>query len=234
MRLHSRLISRGLSLLEVIASVVIVTIALAAITPAITLAILSRLHSERVETGNFLAQQEIERIRSLVDKGPEIYTTADLPAIAAAANFSQPFAAVPAPGSPTATGVGDVLCWDQDTPAELVACNTADFGNGTDYLVQIFRDQGQPCRQPDTVNPYADSRPCVFNLGVRVFFYQAYDNGASPPNFNETVGAIGTSGSFQAVRERPLAYLTTEVIASQTYSLRDLCLQQTPGGPCPP
>ena len=242
MRPRSRLISQGLSLLEVIASVLIVTIALTAITPAITLAVLSRLHSERVETGNFLAQQEIERIRSLVDKGSAAYTTTDLPAIPGTADFSLPYAGVLGPGSLTATGVGDILCWDQNNPDTLIDCSTVppgDFGENVSYVVQLFRDQGQPCLQPPpTVTPFADNRPCVFSVGVRVYFYQAFQGTVTVGDdiaFAEPVGALATSGSFSAVKQSPLAALYTEVIASETYSLRDLCRQQTGGaGPCPP
>jgi type II secretory pathway pseudopilin PulG len=83
--LSQRNVSNGLSLLEVMAAFAMVSIALAALGPTITLAATSRIHSRRIEAATNLAYSELDRVRNLVHQGP-----------------GYPFATLPAVGIPTA------------------------------------------------------------------------------------------------------------------------------------
>lgn len=71
--------SKGFTLLEVMATMVIIAVALVAVAPALIVAAAARVHSERIETASNLATLEIERIQSIVARGVGDYTVGDLP-----------------------------------------------------------------------------------------------------------------------------------------------------------
>lgn len=62
--------NRGFTLVEVLVSLLIVSLGLAALAPILALVVYRRVQSERVEVASQLAQGEIDRIRALVDRGP--------------------------------------------------------------------------------------------------------------------------------------------------------------------
>ncbi|MFS8888035.1 prepilin-type N-terminal cleavage/methylation domain-containing protein, partial [Synechococcus sp. R55.1] len=65
--LRQQLEAEGFTLIEVLASVVIVALAMAALAPALTLIAYRRAMTERIEVANQLARAEVDRIRTLVD-----------------------------------------------------------------------------------------------------------------------------------------------------------------------
>jgi prepilin-type N-terminal cleavage/methylation domain-containing protein len=66
-RLWQQQQAEGFTLIEVLASVVLVALAMAALAPTLTVIAYRRAMSERVELANRLAQEEVDRIRTLVD-----------------------------------------------------------------------------------------------------------------------------------------------------------------------
>jgi len=62
---------RGFTLIEVLASLAIVSIALAALAPSVAVAVLGRLQSQRVEVATQLALGELDRFRGVMDLGSE-------------------------------------------------------------------------------------------------------------------------------------------------------------------
>ena len=71
--------AKGLTLIECLVAIVIISITVVAITPPIFVATASRIQSRRAEQANAIAQAEIDRIRTIVERGSS-YTTAQLPA----------------------------------------------------------------------------------------------------------------------------------------------------------
>ncbi|MEM6445532.1 MAG: prepilin-type N-terminal cleavage/methylation domain-containing protein [Cyanobacteria bacterium J06642_2] len=71
--------STGFSLVEVLASLVIVLIALAALSPSIILAAATRIHTQRIEAATNLAYEALDDARATLDRGPETYTATDIP-----------------------------------------------------------------------------------------------------------------------------------------------------------
>lgn len=89
--------SEGFSLVEVLAALVIVLIALAALSPSIILAAATRVHTQRIEAATNLAYQTIDQARATLDRGPATYTPADLPPV----DPSYPVVGVPPAGTIT-------------------------------------------------------------------------------------------------------------------------------------
>ena len=70
---------KGLTLIECLVAIVIISITVVAITPPIFVATASRIQSRRAEQANAIAQAEIDRIRTVVERGSK-YTAEELPA----------------------------------------------------------------------------------------------------------------------------------------------------------
>jgi len=160
--LRQQLEAEGFTLIEVLASVVIVALAMAALAPALTLIAYRRAMTERIEVANQLARAEVDRIRTLVDlelaANPAAFQNpaqlARLPRIGAS-----PLANTPPPA-------------DMDNPGPNYSIRLAEVRlpgrNPETYVIQTFRDRGGECidRRNNTV---ISGVPCSFFLGVRVY-----------------------------------------------------------------
>lgn len=91
----------GFSLVEVLASLVIVFAALAALSPSIILAAATRVHTQRVEAATNLAYQALDDARATLDRGPETYALTDIPPVVAG------YPAVGAPPAGAVTQIGE-------------------------------------------------------------------------------------------------------------------------------
>ncbi len=145
--LRQQLEAEGFTLIEVLASVVIVALAMAALAPALTLIAYRRAMSERIEVANQLARAEVDRIRTLVDlelaANPAAFQNpaqlARLPRIGAS-----PLANTPPPA-------------DMDNPGPNYSIRLAEVRlpgrNPEVYVIQTFRDRGGECidRRNNTV-----------------------------------------------------------------------------------
>ncbi|MCJ2542092.1 type IV pilus modification PilV family protein [Thermostichus vulcanus] len=152
----------GFSLIEVLASLIIVAIAMAALVPALTLVAYRRAMSERVEVANQLAQAEVDRIRTLVDlelaASPGAFQNpvqlARLPRIGA-----DPLDSTPPPANMDTDGGNYSIRLAQiELPGR----------NPEEYVIQSFRNSGGDCidRRNNTV---IVGVPCTFLMGVRVY-----------------------------------------------------------------
>jgi prepilin-type N-terminal cleavage/methylation domain-containing protein len=217
---------QGLSLIECLVAIVVVSITLIAITPPIFFITATRVQSRKAEQALQVAQAEIDRVRAVVERG--VYTSADLPAIVA--NVS----AVPAPTS-IAPGVlksSTVACntytgvtvaatallpvsTDLD-PSNLAACQSQ-------FLVQTFRTEGTPGSSVPTSG---------FRLGVRVY--------SNNPLLQQNLGS-GLQTQQASLRfvsglgdqnRRPLAILYSTIVRNDTSnSLQDYrTVCSTPNG----
>jgi prepilin-type N-terminal cleavage/methylation domain-containing protein len=156
----------GFTLIEVLVSVVIVALAMAALAPALTLIAYRRAMSERVELANRLAQEEVDRIRTLVDielaANPRAFQTqlARLPRVGA-----NPLANTPPPTNMDREG---------NNYSIRVARVQVPGRNPEEYVIQTFRDAGAPCidRRESRV---IQGVPCSFRMGVRVYHRFSFD-----------------------------------------------------------
>jgi prepilin-type N-terminal cleavage/methylation domain-containing protein len=218
---------QGLSLIECLVAIVVVSITLIAITPPIFFITATRVQSRKAEQALQVAQAEIDRVRAVVERG--VYTTADLPAEVGSINN------VPAPTSiasgvlksansssscNTYTGatvpVTALLPVNTDLdPSNLAACQSQ-------FLVQTFRTAGTPGSSVPTSG---------FRLGVRVYS----DN----PLLRQNLSGLQTAqASLRFVsglgdqNRRPLAILYSTIVRNDTSnSLQDYrTVCSTPSG----
>ncbi|MFS8779726.1 prepilin-type N-terminal cleavage/methylation domain-containing protein [Synechococcus sp. W55.1] len=166
--LRQQLEAEGFTLIEVLASVVIVALAMAALAPALTLIAYRRAMTERVEVANQLAQAEVDRIRTLVDlelaANPVAFQNpaqlARLPRVGA-----NPLASTPAPATMDTNGANYSIRLAQiQLPGR----------NPEEYVIQTFRSGGGDCidRRNNTV---IAGVPCTFLMGVRVYHRFSFD-----------------------------------------------------------
>jgi prepilin-type N-terminal cleavage/methylation domain-containing protein len=164
--LRQQLEAEGFTLIEVLASVVLVALAMAALAPTLTVIAYRRAMSERVELANRLAQEEVDRIRTLVDielaANPRAFQDqlARLPKVGA-----NPLANTPPPTNMDTEG---------DNYSIRVARVQVPGRNPEEYVIQTFRDAGAPCidRRESRV---IEGVPCSFHMGVRVYHRFSFD-----------------------------------------------------------
>ncbi len=172
---------QGFTILEVLAAVVIVVLALVALTPALVVAAAARIHSERLDNASSLAQQSIDQAQVLISQGKANYTLADIDALA-----------------PVRT--------ESDAPA--VGVDTRQEGN---YFIQTFRfnqvtetvrGETRPVAFTMGVRVFSDQ---AFNGTT----YQGTTN-AAELNQGMTSSVSSVEGALLA-KELPLLYLTYEI-----------------------
>ncbi len=228
---------QGLTLIECLVAIVIVTLTILAITPPIMLATGTRIQSRRAEQANQIAQGEIDRIRFLVERGG--YTLNELPDSTGNRNplTNVPVATVPPTGTPSASsplqspartcpGVADTARYPFRTPTLMPRTNLVQVDvNGDcipEYVMQVFRNDGPPL--PGNPPP----PPLTFDVGVRVYPY--FPGQPFPPLLQERASLIaGTSTRDRQAgnAQKPLAVLfSTMARNDQSRSLGQICNQQ--------
>ncbi len=177
---------RGLSLLEVLIGIVIISIVVLASTPALILGVATRVQARRAEEAFNLAQQQVQQIELLIEQGE--YVISDLPKIANITNDQDPSLA-PAPTSFCSS------CKKYNDPNLNANQFFKPNGQG-DYLVQIFRSPGLPNNPNNNVNPVA------FKLGVRVYFKSAQNQIG---NLGTTRAPLTITSAEGSIQRLPLA-----------------------------
>jgi prepilin-type N-terminal cleavage/methylation domain-containing protein len=164
---------QGLTLIECIVAIIIVALTVTAITPPIFLATATRIQSRRAEQANTIAQAEVDRVRTLIERGG--YKEAALPNLgtgAAPTNTITNYLMSPAQcasaqnypvyvdPSPTVTS--------PPNPVNASALVQVDVSGDciADFVMQTFRRDD--CKAT-TALPAAP--PDSFTVGVRVYHY---------------------------------------------------------------
>lgn len=221
-------LEEGFSLIEVIVSLLIVSVALAALAPALALAAYRRVLSERIEIGSQLAQGEIDRVRALVDQCTQAgcpFLKDDLPPDGA--DFFQPYSGISAPPSiPAVLNVPTTLGGSDVTLVESVGSGLTS-GSQDEYVLQTYRNTGAPCvddRNNIIYDANGDILPCSFEMGVRVYHRRSFDGSgvayAGMDSYREPVTAFA-SFATEGARLRPVAVVEASI--SQAATLGDLC-----------
>ncbi|MGY2802953.1 prepilin-type N-terminal cleavage/methylation domain-containing protein [Thermostichus sp. MS-CIW-25] len=172
--------AEGFTLIEVLASVIIVALAMTALAPTLAVIAYRRAMSERVELANRLAQEEVDRIRTLVDielsANPRAFQNpaqlARLPRVGA-----NPLASTPPPTNMNTDGANYSIRLAQvQVPGR----------NSEEYVIQTFRDAGAPCIDRRE-NRVIQGVPCSFRMGVRVYHRFSFD-----PTTRQALPGLGT------------------------------------------
>lgn len=200
---------QGLSLIECLIAIMVIAITATAITPPILLATGTRIQSRRAEQANQIAQAEVDRIRTIVERGG--YTTADLPMSTGQATGIETFGAPVSPAGPAM--LSSATCPDRypqtkpNSPNGLVKVDI----NGdcqAEFLMQVFRTEGcWPTNVDQTTQP-----PYSFYMGVRVYAYQEGENIPVFDNQRATLSMSSTGRKDQVAGNRkPLQTLYTKI-----------------------
>jgi prepilin-type N-terminal cleavage/methylation domain-containing protein len=184
---------QGLTLLETLVGILIISIVLAAATPPIMIAAASRIQNRRAEQAIQIAQQELDRVRLTMERDDS--RNEQLP--------------------PAVSGKDLNTLKTVDAPTTICTTCTADtYASVTevkqvgDFLVQVFREPG--IKETDVEGPNdptpADTqdRVMAFRMGVRVYSPAARQNLGS---LQKEAASLQMTNSLGQQGKQPLAVL---------------------------
>jgi prepilin-type N-terminal cleavage/methylation domain-containing protein len=216
---HSNSDTSGFTLIESLVAVIIVSLTVVSVLPPIFWATATRVQNRRAEQAVQLAQSEIERIRTLVERGS--YKLEDLPP---ADGLRTDIRAAGAVGAPTTdSGIKrsstNSACGPDNAKQPLqvtqyISVDT-DPNNGCkpEFMVQVFRSAGiLPANATTSVTPTA---PLAFTMGVRVYAAPAFDTIKRGPLQTPNARLRGSSGLGQQ-STNPMAVLYSTVVQSRS------------------
>lgn len=194
---------QGLSLMEVIVAILVITIVIAAATPPIMVAVAVRVQNYRAGKALQIAQQEIERVKILVAQGNNPNNQGYPPESdvnwADVVKVDPPTYSSDCPNPPTP-------CPPSSSPSQALVIGDA----ATDkFLVQTFRDRGQPLPSSNEV--------VAFRMGVRVYSSAAkeeLDNGGTLGKDPIRAAKLKFTTGQGDQRKYPLAVLYVDIARS--------------------
>ncbi len=142
----------GMTLVEALVAVIIVTIIFLAATPPLFVGMASRVLNRRAETAMNIAQQEVEQMRLLMESGE--YVTADLPPADTSISHPNDIQNAAAP-----TSICAYPC------ASYALTQARETANG-EFLIQTFREPGV----------VSGGQVIIFRMGVRVYSKKVRDS----------------------------------------------------------
>jgi prepilin-type N-terminal cleavage/methylation domain-containing protein len=195
--------SDGLTLIECLVAIVMVGLIGSAIAPALLISVATRVQSQKAEQALELAQSEIDQVRQLMERGEAFASTPTLTNLPPSATFTGTYTtdnlvanvAGPTYGAPVAN------------PTTAFQTRAVEL-NGERFAVQVYRTPGK----------FVGSVPVTFNLGVRVYDYDAVVATGSG-NLDKDPAALRMVGTQGQRTARPLAVLYTTATASDGATL---------------
>jgi prepilin-type N-terminal cleavage/methylation domain-containing protein len=167
---------QGLTLIECLVAIVVISITIVAITPPVFLATATRVQSRKAERAMQIAQAEVDRVRVLVERGS--YTLTTLPADAGTAELEDVAAATPPAADAPISSPASCNTYPQATPANFRSMIRVDVNGDCvpEYAMQVFRTTGTL-----PVGGVAGTTPPInFEIGVRVYSFSG-DNFTPAP-----------------------------------------------------
>jgi len=207
--------NQGITLVECIMAIAVISLTTAMITPPLFLAAATRLQNQRAEQALQIAQGEIDRIRFLVERQQHIPSA--LPATVTGTSLAN----VGAPTGFTATvqttvrqGNQNCQTYDgQQVPRTQALLVDTDGDCRGDFAMQMFRTVGVTPRSEVSVIPGDGrrNRPGSFCIMVRVYGKPAIENAQNGGLLaTQPASLLFTSGEGDQ-RTQPLAVLTTPI-----------------------
>ena len=193
----------GISLLEALVAIVLVTIVVSVITPPIFLAVGTRVNNRRTEQALQLAQGEIERVRLVMNSSQDEAALITLVPEAVTLASPDDIATVPAPTAICATA-------PPCAANELALAEPQLTAGEQRFYIQTFRDEGAVIDQGTATT--ADDSTFAFRMGVRVYSSEAANNLAG---LDTETKPLFTSGQGSR-RGSPLAVMYTELNRGST------------------
>ena len=208
--------SAGLTLIECLVAIVMVGLIGSAIAPALLISVATRVQSQKAEQALELAQSEIDKVRQIMERGEykDENGTSTLPAKALDADNDVAKVDPPDQGEPLDPG-------DYDYYPEALQTKEVEL-NGERFAVQVYRTEGKFVD---------DGVPVTFNLGVRVYDYDAVVNSDSLQTKPAALSMVSSQGQRT---DSPLVALYTTVSASDGATLCSYILHLNASVPTPP
>ncbi|MGI0490410.1 type II secretion system protein [Alkalinema pantanalense CENA528] len=223
---------QGLTLIESLVAIVVISITLVAITPPIFFATATRIQNRRAEQGLALAQGEVERVRTIVERGQYFDTDLPAPVTGALSNTN------PAPPTTALTGLrkasnvnlqNNTTCTEaspsgQPSLTQYVKVDV-DGDCTADFLIQTFRTAGTSIQSTDNAgNP--TNLSVGFTMGVRVYSVLAEAN-LKAGKAETTQASLRMTSGQGGFRLRPVSVLYSTVVKNSNSqglsSYRELC-----------
>ncbi|QDZ38495.1 type II secretion system protein [Euhalothece natronophila Z-M001] len=192
---------KGLTLLEVLASIVMIGVILVAVAPPLLLSTATRVKMRRVSQAQSIAQDEVNRVQGIMARSRDQNLPTD-----GEGDFA---------GLPQTIDTGELE--DFAAPSNLSEVRAVDVnGDGdTDFFVQTFREGGALFSGGD-----ARCEPAIFTMGVRVYSFLAQDN-LEEDNLETDPISLQMTSNLQGQSTQPMAVLFAEVSRSDMERSRD-------------
>lgn len=224
-RQHSQ---EGITLLESLVAIIVLTIAISVVTPPIFLAVATRVQNRKAEQAMHLAQKYVDRMQGMAREGN--YDPQDDSILDRDFASGQDYPELPGQNNnqanPRQVGPPTGLFQNVlDSTSGITAnCNFNAFDtsnmppwnqgirvdvNGDcqpDFFVQVFRSSLEQCR--------ANRNPVAFSMGVRVYAWEARNNLGSLTNPPQEA-SLGPTKGFGEQTMQPLAARYTDIIYSE-------------------
>ncbi|AFY68511.1 hypothetical protein Pse7367_0194 [Thalassoporum mexicanum PCC 7367] len=183
----------GVTLIEALVAVVVVSILVASVAPMIALSVASRVQARRIGLATSSAKSYIEKLKSTAVPVPQEYIAADLCSLDAVA----------APGSYPPTDLGTLVDTNNNgfSPADV-----------QDLVIQAIRSPSTCTGGPECPAQQG------YQVLVRVYRADAFRSTPFPTGTEQTANSfIGTLGSPDAPLAVQTSYITTDTTTSNDY-----------------
>jgi type II secretory pathway pseudopilin PulG len=167
---------QGLTIMECLVAILLIGLTVAMVTPPLLIATATRVQNRRAEQAMQLAQDEIDRINTLVQQGEhesrrlpaaEKKNLRDINPPLSLANQIKSTRQAACPSGSAFTG--------QQIPANQALRVDVDGDCEPEFFMQVFRTEGVPLKSELTKRP-ENRRPAKFDVGIRVYSALAKDN----------------------------------------------------------
>jgi prepilin-type N-terminal cleavage/methylation domain-containing protein len=199
---------QGLTLIECLVAIIVIALVVGTVTPALVISAATRVQSQKTEQAIKVAQGEIDRVRSIVERG--FYTSAELPQSTPVApetktlpdgreyTIEYPENVV---GPLVGSLVGESTAYSDQGPLQARQVDV-DGDGAVDLAIQVYRSPGRL--------DVASSTPVNFTMGVRVYDIEAFQ-GTNVGNLLTDEAAAAVTGGEGDRSRLPLAVLYTSI-----------------------
>jgi type II secretory pathway pseudopilin PulG len=198
-RLLKKSSEQGLTLMEALVGILIITIVLSASAPPILLAAATRIQNSRAEKAIQIAQGEIDRVRLLMEQGN--YVNADLP-----------------PEDGSIADPDDIQEADPPTSSCLKPCTPSSITQAVEqklyeepFLVQTFREPGVRELEIGS-DPDGNNQVIAFRMGVRVYSRAAISTLEDGGTLEGDKAALQITSGLGEQSQKPLAVLYADLV----------------------
>lgn len=213
---------KGLTLIECLVGIMVITVIISAITPPLLIAFATRVQNYRASQAMKIAQAEIDRVRLLVEKGeyPDGWTR-QLPPQMGINQFD--YLGVGAPTTTTPTGSCPLTNVQGDANPRTTWCSVDINGDGQwDLGVQTFRTPPFTTSGNPQTNNYPNGLPIAFLMTVRVYTRSALESGNLIQFPRDKTASLGMTGGLGSSLNLPLVTRSEIIVRSDLKISREL------------